>query len=142
MYASTSGKVHSEKASTYALRCVLNLAVLAPPNRSNLGSYRAEYSNDFQVTYLHVFTSPVSASLASNALFFFWHHHRVTRQAMIVKPVPAIIAPPPVWYSGSWFVRKKYGVNQCETDDTQFAMAMSAARFVRGLGTTVVSHES
>lgn len=32
-------------------------------------------------------------------------------------------------------------MNQCETEETQLAMAISAARFVRGRGTTVVSHE-
>lgn len=34
---------------------------------------------------------------------------------------------------------KKYGLNQCDTVATQFVIAMSAPRLVRGRGTFVVS---
>lgn len=60
---------------------------------------------------------------------------------MMLNPHPAMIIPPPVWYRGSCERRKKYGVNQCDTEETQFAMAIRAARFVLGRGTTVVSHD-
>jgi hypothetical protein len=53
-----------------------------------------------------------------------------------------MIQLPSSWYLGSWLVRKKYGVNQCDTLETQLAIAMREARLVLGLGTTVVSQES
>lgn len=94
-----------------------------------------------QVANLHPLSSPVRSATLSSSLFFLVAHHFATRQAAIVIPHPAIITPPPVAYLGSWLVKKKYGVNQWETLLTQFAMAISAARFVLGRGTTVVSHE-
>jgi hypothetical protein len=90
---------------------------------------------------LHSVTFPLIASASSNCLFFLVHHHLAARQKIAVSPQPAMIIPPPVWYRGSCERRKKYGVNQCETEETQLAMAIRAARFVRGRGTTVVSQE-
>ena len=57
---------------------------------------------------------------------------------MMLKPQPAVIMPPPVWYLGSWDVRKKYGVNQCVTLEMELARAITAARLVRGRGINLV----
>lgn len=94
-----------------------------------------------QVAYLQSVTVPVAASASSSCLFFLTHHHLARRQNIAVSPHPAMIMPPPVWYRGTWEVRKKYGVNQCEIEDTQLAIAINAARLVLGRGTTVVSQE-
>lgn len=75
-------------------------------------------------------------------MFFLILHHFANSEKIIVRPQPAIMMPPPIWYLGSWLRRKKYGENQCEILDTQLAIAIRAARLVRGRGTTVVSQES
>jgi hypothetical protein len=64
------------------------------------------------VAYLHGFTSLEISCCASNFLFFLIAHHLAIKHEMIVRPQPAMITPPPVWYRGSWLRRKKYGVNQ------------------------------
>jgi hypothetical protein len=92
------------------------------------------------VAYLQLFTTPVLS--LSSALFFRTHQNLAAREKKTTSAQPTMIQPRPSWYLGSWLVRKKYGVNQCDTLETQLAIAMRDARLVLGLGTTVVSHET
>ena len=68
-----------------------------------------------------------SSSSTSSRVLRLMTYHLVQRTVGMVRPIETRMRAPPNWYRGSWLVRKKYGVNQCEAVPKVFAIAKSAA---------------